>query len=136
MYRKNKSTTKKELCLEHISQPLVIAETHVQILNSAFVSLWRQNLNRIFDWVFENLARLFWNKTWVSFLVIGKHWEFLKIWSVKSIHTCLHTSNENLDFLAELYISSLFFEIFHWKQFFSFSMSAFFFSDINYQIRI
>ena len=62
MDRKNKSATKKELYLEHISQPLVIAETHVQILNSAFVLLWRQNLNRIFDWVFENLVRLFWNK--------------------------------------------------------------------------
>ena len=32
---KNKSATQKE----HISQPLVIAETHAQIMDSAFVSL-------------------------------------------------------------------------------------------------
>ena len=131
MDRKNKSATKKELYLEHISQPLVIAETHVQILNSAFVLLWRQNLNRIFD-----LSACIETNTWVSVLVIGKHWEFLEIWSARSIHTLLHTSNENLDFLAELYISSFFFEIFHWTQFFSFSMLSAFFSDINYQIRI
>ena len=55
---KNKSATQKE----HISQPLVIAETHAQIMDSAFVSLWRQNLKRIFDLLFENLVHLFWNK--------------------------------------------------------------------------
>ena len=53
------------------------------------------------------LVACFETNTCLSFLVIGKHWRFLKIWSIKCIHIPLNTSNENLELLAELQCISL-----------------------------
>ena len=61
------------------------------------------------------LASYFEGNVWLSFLVVEKHWEFLKAVSVKSMNTRL-----NLELLARLTFSTFYFEIFCSSWFFSF----------------
>ena len=64
------------------------------------------------------LAACFNPDTQMSLTFIRTCREFLKTWSVKSINSRLHTSNENLELLAELHIH-IYFEIFQAAYFFS-----------------
>ena len=95
--------------------------THI----SATCYSWNTCSNNGFSFCFSLKTKSqtnIWLNVWKSFLLVLKQilgWAFWSSENIESflksgLHTRLHTSNENLDFLAELYISSFFFEIFHW----------------------
>ena len=115
---KNKRVTKKRTFSwldKHIVQPRVIAQhgakhlkhwTHFLVSSEGF----EIPINCLGEGL-KVLATCFETNTQLSFLVTGEHWKLLKIWSVKSRHTRLLTSNKKLKLLAELHISTFYFEI-------------------------
>ena len=86
--RKIKVWPKKKLCL--IGKTLSLATCYSSRM---WLSFWF-SLKISTDWLAA------------QFLVTEKQWEFLNILPVKSIHTHLDISNENLEFLAELLITT------------------------------
>ena len=95
--------------------------THI----SATCYSWNTCSNNRFSFCFSLKTKSqtnIWLIVWKSCPLVLKQilgWAFWSSENIESflksgLHTRLHTSNENLDFLAELYISSFFFEIFHW----------------------
>ena len=130
MDTKNKSMTEKDLCLIgkiHSSATCYSSSIWLSFSNNCTQLLVSSEQFKIsagcLAECLENFPICFETNTQLSFLFIGKYLEFLKKWSVTSIGKSsmfsldvfrrLHTSNENLELLSDVLISTFYFWIFH-----------------------
>ena len=130
MDTKNKSMTEKDLCL--IGKIHSFATCYSSSIWLSFSNNWTQLLVSSEEFkisanclaeCLENFPTCFETNTQLRFLFIGKYLEFLKKWFVTSIGKSsmfsldvfrrLHTSNENLELLSDVLISTFYFWIFH-----------------------